>query len=119
MAAVLKEVHVPDIGDYKDIEVIEVLVKPGDVVQPDDSLITLESDKAAMEVPSPVGGTVSSLNIKPGDRVSKGSLILLLQNATETIPVEAPVAAPKAVEAPSIEPIMPPIVPPIGARTVA
>ena len=114
MAAVLKEVHVPDIGDYKDIEVIEVLVKPGDVVQPDDSLITLESDKAAMEVPSPVGGTVSRLNIKPGDRVSKGSLILLLQTATETIPVAAPVAAPKAVEAPSIEPIMPPIVPPIA-----
>ncbi|TSA05271.1 MAG: dihydrolipoyllysine-residue acetyltransferase [Methylococcus sp.] len=114
MAAVLKEVHVPDIGDYKDIEVIEVLVKPGDVVQPEDSLITLESDKAAMEVPSPVGGTVSSLNIKPGDRVSKGSLILLLETATETVPVAAPLAAPQAVAAPSIEPIMPPIAAPLA-----
>jgi len=120
MAAVLKEVHVPDIGDYKDIEVIEVLVKPGDVVQPEDSLITLESDKAAMEVPSPVGGTVSSLNIKPGDRVSKGSLILLLETATETVPVAAPVAAPKAVAAPSIEPIAPPLalVVPVTAPSV-
>jgi pyruvate dehydrogenase E2 component (dihydrolipoamide acetyltransferase) len=81
MAAVHKEVFVPDIGDYKDIEVIEVLVKPGDVIQPEDSLITLESDKAAMELPSPVGGTVRSVNIKPGDRVSKGTLILVAELA--------------------------------------
>ena len=94
MAAVQKEVHVPDIGDFKDIEVIEVLVKPGDVIRPEDSLITLESDKAAMEVPSPIGGTVVSLTVKPGDRVSQGSLILVIDAAEEMRPV--PAAAPPA-----------------------
>ena len=94
MAAVQKEVVVPDIGDFKDIEVIEVLVKPGDVIRPEDSLITLESDKAAMEVPSPIGGTVKSLNIKPGDRVSKGTVILLVEAAeTAATPQPAPVLA--------------------------
>lgn len=106
MAAVQKEVVVPDIGDFKDIEVIEVLVKPGDVIQPEDSLITLESDKAAMEVPSPIGGTVKSLNIKPGDRVSKGSVILMVEPAAETaapqpasVPMSSP--APAVVEQPA------------------
>ena len=94
MAAVQKKVHVPDIGDFKDIEVIEVLVKPGDVIRPEDSLITLESDKAAMEVPSPIGGTVVSLTVKPGDRVSQGSLILVIDAAEEMRPV--PAAAPPA-----------------------
>lgn len=84
MSAVQNEVHVPDIGDYKDIEVIEVLVKPGDVIQAEDSLITLESDKAAMEVPSPSGGTVRSVAIKAGDRVSKGALILVLESESES-----------------------------------
>ena len=95
MAAALKEVHVPDIGDFKEIEVIEVLVKPGDVVKPEDSLITLESDKSAMEVPSPLGGVVSRLDVKPGDRVSKGSLILVLEVE------EAKAAVPEAAAAPS------------------
>ncbi len=98
MAAVQKEVHVPDIGDFKDIEVIEVLVKPGDEVKAEDSLITLESDKAAMEVPSPFNGTVKTVQVKPGDRVSKGSLILLLESAepaTDAAPAQAP-AAPAA-----------------------
>lgn len=105
MAAVQKEVVVPDIGDFKDIEVIEVLVKPGDVIRPEDSLITLESDKAAMEVPSPIGGTVKSLNIKPGDRVSKGSVILMVEPAAEAAApqppsVPAPSPTPAAIEQP-------------------
>lgn len=97
MPAVRKEVNVPDIGDFKDIEIIEVLVKPGDVIQPEDSLITLESDKAAMEVPSPIGGTVVSLSVKPGDKVNRGSLILVVEVADEaTAPPAVPGPAPAA-----------------------
>lgn len=100
--AALKEVHVPDIGDYKDIEVIEVLVKPGDVVKPEDSLITLESDKAAMEVPSPIGGVVSRVEVKPGARVSKGSLILVLEAEEQAAtPPVAPKAEPPVAAAPT------------------
>jgi dihydrolipoamide dehydrogenase len=72
------EVWVPDIGDFKDVPVIEVAVKSGDQVKPEDPLITLESDKASMEVPSPAAGTVKDVNIKVGDKVSEGSLILTL-----------------------------------------
>lgn len=104
MAVVQKEVHVPDIGDFKDIEVIEVLVKPGDVIKPEDSLITLESDKAAMEVPSPIGGIVKSVKVKAGDRVSKGAVILMAELSDEAPVVhqaEPPAAAiPKAAAAP-------------------
>src|SRR3970040_1407918 len=75
----LIEVKVPDIGDFKDVPVIEVLVKPGDAVEKEDSLITLESDKATMEVPSPAAGVVKQLRIKVGDKVSKGSPILTLE----------------------------------------
>ena len=67
---------VPDIGDFKEVEVIEVLVKPGDAVAKEQSLITLESDKATMEIPSPGAGVVKELKIKVGDKVSKGSPIL-------------------------------------------
>ncbi len=103
MAAALKEVHVPDIGDFKDIEVIEVLVKPGDVVKPEDSLITLESDKSAMEVPSPIGGLVTRLDVKAGDRVSKGSLILVLEveEGKAAVPEAAPQAPAKSEPAPA------------------
>ena len=75
----LIEVKVPDIGDFKDIPVIEVLVKPGDRVKQEDSLITLESDKATMEVPAPHAGIVKDLRVKVGDKVSQGSLILVLE----------------------------------------
>ena len=75
------EVKVPDIGDFKDIPVIEVLVKPGDAVNKEDALVTLESDKATMEVPSPEAGVVKELKVKVGDKVSEGSLILLLEGA--------------------------------------
>jgi pyruvate dehydrogenase E2 component (dihydrolipoamide acetyltransferase) len=77
------QVHVPDIGDFKDIPVIEVLVHPGDSIKPEDPLVTLESDKATMEVPSPASGTVKELKVKVGDKVSQGSLVLLLESAGE------------------------------------
>ena len=73
------EVKVPDIGDFKDVPVIEVLVGPGDSVKREDSLVTLESDKATMEVPSPASGVVKELKIKVGDKVSQGALVLLLE----------------------------------------
>jgi pyruvate dehydrogenase E2 component (dihydrolipoamide acetyltransferase) len=73
------EVKVPDIGDYKDVPVIEVLVKVGDVVEPEQSLLTLESDKATMDVPSPAGGTVKAVHVKQGDSVAEGLLIVTLE----------------------------------------
>jgi pyruvate dehydrogenase E2 component (dihydrolipoamide acetyltransferase) len=76
----MNQVVVPDIGDFKEVEVIEVLVKPGDAVSKEQSLITLESDKATMEIPSPAAGVVTQLKIKVGDKVSKGSPILLLDD---------------------------------------
>lgn len=91
-----QKVLVPDIGDFKDIEVIEVLVKVGDLVKTEDSLITLESDKAAMEVPSPFSGVVTQLHIKPGDRVNKGTHILTLSsgdNKSDTLPVSQPLSS--------------------------
>lgn len=72
----LREVLVPDIGDFAEVEVIELLVKPGDTVQVEQSLMTVESDKASMEIPSTASGVVRELRVKLGDKVSKGSLIL-------------------------------------------
>jgi pyruvate dehydrogenase E2 component (dihydrolipoamide acetyltransferase) len=72
-------VKVPDIGDFKDVAVIEVLVKPGDTVAPEQSLITVESDKATMEIPSPAAGRITSVKLKVGDKVSEGSAILELE----------------------------------------
>src|SRR5712672_812606 len=74
--ATLVEVKVPDIGDFKDVPVIEVLIKPGDAIKTEAALVTLESDKATMEVPSPVDGVVKDIKVKLGDKVSEGSLIL-------------------------------------------
>ncbi|MGB6582683.1 MAG: biotin/lipoyl-containing protein, partial [Streptosporangiaceae bacterium] len=76
--AAATEVSVPDLGDFADVPVIEIHVAPGDVVSGEDPLITLESDKAAMDVPSPAAGTVRELRVKVGDLVSRGSAILLL-----------------------------------------
>src|SRR3712207_422607 len=76
----MSQVLVPDIGDFKEVEVIEVLVKPGDSVTKEQSLITLESDKATMEIPSPTAGVVQKIEIKVGDKVSKGSPILVLED---------------------------------------
>lgn len=75
----IQEVRVPDIGDFKEVEIIEVLVKVGDSIQAEDSLITVESDKASMEIPAPVTGTVKELRVQQGDRVSQGSLILTVE----------------------------------------
>jgi pyruvate dehydrogenase E2 component (dihydrolipoamide acetyltransferase) len=99
------EVKVPDIGDFKDIPVIEVNVKVGDKVEKEQSLVTLESDKATMDVPSPAAGTVKELNVKVGDNVSEGTLILVLEGGEgAAAPAAAPKqAAPKA-EAPSDAP---------------
>ena len=102
------EVKVPDIGDFADIPVIEIMVKPGDTVKPEDPLISLESDKATMDVPSPAGGVVKELKVKMGDKVSQGSLILLLETAgaeaaaapATKAPAASTPAAPAAVPAP-------------------
>ena len=90
------EVKVPDIGDFKNVEVIEVLVKPGDTIAKEQSLVTLESDKATMEIPSPAAGVVKELKVKTGDKVSQGSPILLLDAAEGQLPAakEAPKSAP-------------------------
>ena len=79
--AQLIEVKVPDIGDFKDVEIIEILVKPGDAIKKDDSLISLESDKATMEVPSSHSGVVRELKVKIGDKLSEGAVVLLLEAA--------------------------------------
>ena len=86
------EVQVPDIGDFKDVGVIEVLVKPGDAVKVEQSLITVESDKASMEIPSSSAGVVKELKVQLGDKVNQGSVILVLE--TEGAATAAPVAAP-------------------------
>ncbi len=95
----LIEVKVPDIGEFKDVPVIEVLVKAGDRVKAEDSLITLESDKATMEVPAPAAGVVKDLRVKVGDKVSEGSPVVTLETGDETAPAE-PAAAKTAPAAP-------------------
>lgn len=82
------EIKVPDIGDFKDVPVIELLVSPGDVVEKETSLITLETDKASMEVPSPQAGVIQAINVKVGDKISEGSVILTLAIADQP-PVNA------------------------------
>src|SRR4051812_20780979 len=75
----VQEVKVPDIGDFKEVEVIELMVKPGDTIKVDQSLITVESDKASMEIPSSQAGVVKELKVKVGDKVSEGSLLLTVE----------------------------------------
>ncbi len=77
------EVKVPDIGDFKDVEVIELLVKPGDAIAKDQSLITVESDKASMEIPSSAAGIVRQLMVKLGDKVSKDSPLLMIDSEAQ------------------------------------
>jgi dihydrolipoamide dehydrogenase len=98
------EVKVPDIGDFKDVPVIEVLVKPGDSIKKEDSLVTLESDKATMEVPAPEAGVVRELRVKLGDKVSEGAVILLLEPdgaAAKAPKAEAPRPAPATAAPPA------------------
>ncbi len=91
------EIKVPDIGDFKEVGVIEVLVKPGDTVQKETSLITVESDKATMEIPSPAAGVVKEIKVKIGDKVAEGSLVLTLD---EAVAAEAQAPAPAAPAVP-------------------
>jgi pyruvate dehydrogenase E2 component (dihydrolipoamide acetyltransferase) len=100
-------VKVPDIGDFKEVAVIEVLVQPGDTVSAEQSLITVESDKATMEIPAPVAGRIAELKIKVGDKVSEGSPILFLESdgapapaREESASAPAPVAVPEAAATP-------------------
>lgn len=114
------EVTVPDIGDASDVEIIELLVAVGDSVEPEDGLITLETDKATMDVPAPEGGKIVSLAVKVGDKVSKGSLVLTLEvagssdakpaqsSASESKPVESS-SAQKEQSAPASAPKAPPV----------
>jgi len=80
-----KNVELPDIGDFDSVDVIEVLVKVGDVINENDSIITLETDKATMEIPAPFAGKVTTLSIKVGDKIAKGELILTLESESEEI----------------------------------
>jgi pyruvate dehydrogenase E2 component (dihydrolipoamide acetyltransferase) len=96
----MKEVLVPDIGNFDSVDVIEVHIKPGDTVNQDDSLITLESDKASMDIPSPFSGTVKEVKIKVGDKVAQGALIAMVEASDgAAAPVEAPQAAAAAAAA--------------------
>ena len=79
-----QNISVPDIGDFKDVEVIEVLVKPGDQIKKNDPLVTIESDKSSVEIPSPSEGQIKDLKVKVGDKVSEGSLLVTLESKDST-----------------------------------
>ena len=98
------EIKIPDIGDFKEVAVIEVLVKPGDVIKAEDSIVTLESDKASMDVPSPSAGTVKELRVKVGDMVAEGTVVLLLETSDA---MTAPAPAKPATSAPVAQPAAP------------
>ena len=95
------EVKVPDIGDFTDVPVIEVLVKPGDVVKAEDALVTLESDKATMDVPSPAAGVVKAMQVKVGDKVTEGRVILTLETAAASASSPQPAGASPAAALPA------------------
>ncbi|MDP1740183.1 dihydrolipoyllysine-residue acetyltransferase [Polaromonas sp.] len=95
----LVDIQVPDIGDFDEVTVIELLVKPGDTVKAEQSLITVESDKASMEIPSSQAGVVKELKVKLGDKVKQGSVVLVLEAGSASAPAAAPVADLKAAVA--------------------
>jgi len=109
------EVRVPDIGDFKDVSVIELLVKPGDEIKPEQGLITVESDKASMEIPSDAAGVVKEMKVALGDKVSQGSPVLVLESAGAAPPPAA--AAPAGAPADQSKPASPP--PPAAAAPSA
>ena len=110
------EVRVPDMGDAKDVKVVEVLIKKGDKIAPEDPLITLESDKASMDVPSSVGGVIASVEIKSGDTVSAGALIAMVEVDEKAKEAAAqPASAPAPVKAPAAAPSEPPAPAPVKA----
>ena len=96
----LIEIKVPDIGDYKDVPVIEVHIKPGDTIEKEQSLVTLESDKATMDVPSSHSGVVKEVKVKVGDSISEGSVVLLLEGSEAPINTAANTSAPTQPPAP-------------------
>ena len=103
----LIEVKVPDIGDFDEVSVIELLVKPGDTVKPEQSLITVESDKASMEIPSSAGGVVKELKVKLGDKVAQGTVVVMLESdgAAASAPAPAPAAPVATAPAPAATPV--------------
>jgi len=105
------DIKVPDIGDFKDVAIIEVLVKPGDSVKAEQSLITVESDKASMEIPSSAAGVVKELKVKVGDTVNEGSVILSLESSSASVRAEPVEASRTAAASPSVS------APPSSART--
>ncbi|MDZ7856291.1 dihydrolipoyllysine-residue acetyltransferase [Sphaerotilus sp.] len=110
------EVFVPDIGDFDEVAVIELLVKVGDTVKAEQSLITVESDKASMEIPSSHAGVVKELKVKLGDKVSKGSLVVVLEGVAGAV---APAAAPVAAAAPAAAPAPAPVAASVAAAAPA
>ena len=118
MASVISVV-VPDLGDFKSVEVIELLVKPGDAVEVDTPLVTLETEKATMDVPSTAAGRVVELKVRKGDRVAAGDVVLTLERAAAAVAALAPVVAP-VTAAPSPAPAVPvEVAPPVPVREVA
>src|SRR5688572_18752729 len=106
----LVEVKVPDIGDFDEVAVIELLVKPGETIKAEQSLVTVESDKASMEIPSTHAGVVKELKVKLGDKVKEGSVLLTLEAAEGTAaasPAKAPAPAPAAAPVPASTPASP------------
>jgi pyruvate dehydrogenase E2 component (dihydrolipoamide acetyltransferase) len=106
--AEIKNVVVPDIGNFKDVEIIEVAVKAGDSVQAEQTLITLETDKATMDVPAPFAGVVKEFKVKVGDKVSEGSLIALMEAGGAAAAATAPAAAPTPAPSPAPAPVAAP-----------
>src|SRR6202521_513385 len=102
------EVTVPDIGGFKDVNVIDVLVKDGQQIEKETPLVTIETEKAAMDVPSPVAGKIAQVKLKTGDKVSEGSLILLLEPAAAAAPADKPAAAAATASAPNGNKTAPP-----------
>ncbi len=114
------EVHVPDIGDFKDVAVIEVFVKPGDTIKVEQSLVTVESDKAAMEIPSSAAGVLKELKVKVGDKINIGDLLAILEGAVAPAKASAaPAPAPVAVAAPAATAPAPVAVPAAAAPVAA
>jgi pyruvate dehydrogenase E2 component (dihydrolipoamide acetyltransferase) len=101
------EVKVPDIGDFDEVAVIELLVKPGDTIKPEQSLVTVESDKASMEIPSSTAGVVKELKVKIGDKVKEGSVLLVVETSGAAAPAPAPAAPAPAASAPAPAPAAP------------
>ncbi|MBV8248179.1 MAG: dihydrolipoyllysine-residue acetyltransferase [Comamonas sp.] len=118
--ATTQDIKIPDIGDFKDVAVIEILVKVGDVVTAEQSLFTVESDKASMEIPSPAAGTITALSIKIGDKVNVGDVVgqMTVQGAAPA-QAAAPVAAPAQAAAPVAAAVAAPVAAPVAAAPAA